>query len=237
MKTLNNIKTVIFDFGGTLDTDGIHWSEMFWDSYQKFNIPIDKNTYSKAYRNAEPKVEKYVNESTNFNDTLHTQVLFQFQYLVANNLLPKAQWENEIEQIVNYCYNYTLSKIEISKTLLTSLINKYSLGLVSNFYGNVAAVLEELGINNLFKTIVDSSVVGISKPDPKIFSIAVENLNSDFSKTVIIGDSYSRDIEPAKKLGCYTIWLDGKSWSRTTDTSCADFTINSIVQIKELLNI
>ncbi len=236
MNEINNIKAAIFDFGGTLDTDGIHWSERFWECYQKFNIPINKEQYEKAYRNAEPNVEQIISKNDSFKKTLNTQIYFQFKFLFDNKLLEKKQYEKFITEITNDCYNYVDGKISNLKNLLKYLSGNYSLALVSNFYGNINAVLKEFGINKYFDSVIDSSVVGINKPNPEIFRFAINELNVEPENCVIIGDSYSRDIQPAKLLGCSTIWLDGKSWSRPTDTKDADFIINSVMEIEELLS-
>ena len=60
--------------------------------------------------------------------------------------------------------------------VLKELSEKYPLVLVSNFYGNVETVLKDFGIDTYFKEIIESAVVGVSKPDPKIFSLGVEAL-------------------------------------------------------------
>ena len=236
MKNIKNIKALIFDFGGTIDTDGIHWSEKFWEYYQKFNIPISKEQYEKAYRTGEPKVEKVIQKEDTFTKTLNTQVYFQFDYLFKNSILIKNKYENYIEIITNNCYNFVKEKITDFRKPLKYFSDKYSLALVSNFYGNITTVLSEFKIDKYFSSVIDSSEVGISKPDPEIFRIAINKLNTEPENCVVIGDSYFRDIQPAKSLGCKTIWLDGKSWSRPTDTKDADYIINSVTEIQKLLN-
>ena len=44
-----NIKGIIFDYGGTLDSRGVHWSEVLWQGYQQARVPIDKDTFRNAY--------------------------------------------------------------------------------------------------------------------------------------------------------------------------------------------
>ena len=43
------IKGIIFDYGGTLDSRGVHWSEVLWNGYQQAGVPIDKETFRNAY--------------------------------------------------------------------------------------------------------------------------------------------------------------------------------------------
>ena len=64
-----------------------------------------------------------------------------------------------------------------SAEVLDELHKRYPMALVSNFYGNIACVLREFGLEKFFLDIVESAVVGIRKPDPKIFTLGVEALN------------------------------------------------------------
>ena len=74
-------------------------------------------------------------------------------------------------------------------------------------------VLDEFGLSDLFKDVVESSAVGVRKPDPAIFKLGVAALGFDPAETVMIGDSPDKDIIPAASIGCLTIWLRNKSWS------------------------
>ncbi|MDE6176262.1 MAG: HAD family hydrolase, partial [Paramuribaculum sp.] len=88
---------------------------------------------------------------------------------------------------------------------------------VSNFYGNVEAVLEAYDLRRYFKTIIESAVVGVRKPDPAIFSLGVEALGCRPDQTLVIGDSYRKDILPAETIGCHTAWIKGKGWTEEED--------------------
>jgi haloacid dehalogenase superfamily, subfamily IA, variant 3 with third motif having DD or ED/haloacid dehalogenase superfamily, subfamily IA, variant 1 with third motif having Dx(3-4)D or Dx(3-4)E len=109
--------------------------------------------------------------------------------------------------------------------------------LVSNFYGNVNAVLKDFGIFDCFDTVVESAVVGIRKPDPKIFELGVNELNLPADEVVVIGDSYSKDIVPATKIGCKTIWLKGLGWEKDDDNATADNIIENFMELKSIFNI
>ena len=49
MFDLNKIEGIIFDYGGTIDSNGKHWAEVLWDAYQKVNVPISKEIFREAY--------------------------------------------------------------------------------------------------------------------------------------------------------------------------------------------
>ena len=74
-------------------------------------------------------------------------------------------------------------------------------------------VLHEFGLGHLFEDILESSVVGIRKPDPELFALGIKTLGIDCKECVVIGDSYRKDINPAAQLGCRSVWLKKICWS------------------------
>ena len=233
------MKAIIFDFGGTLDTNGIHWSEFFWDVYKKFNVGVSKEEYERAYVEGEKKIGKVEGL---FRDVLFRQLSNQFKYLGSHSPLKsfgdKLRGNDNsklIERMADYCYNAVIPNLQSSKELLSSLHKNFKLGLISNFYGNVASVCREFGIDEFLDVIVDSAVAGISKPDPAIFKLALKELNLSASDCMMVGDSYSRDIAPAKSIGFTTVWLRGKSWNEREDNSQADFVIKDLGVIRKLI--
>ena len=87
-------------------------------------------------------------------------------------------------------------------------------------------------MNGFFDTIIESAVVGIRKPDPRIFSLGVEALGTEACKIVVIGDSFRKDIEPAIKAGCKTIWFKGKDWEQQNyDERIPDLIISDLDQL------
>lgn len=234
--TDKKIKALIFDFGGTLDTDGTHWSEVFREAYQRFVINVTKDSFNNAYVYAEDLMKNSVVKSDTFLTTLNKQISFQFEYLLKNKLMNESNIEKMKNDLTEYCYSQVTETIPSVKSILKSLHQNYQLALVSNFYGNINTVLNELSIHQYFNSIVDSFDVNVRKPDPKIFQIAIDELGIMPYESVVIGDSYDRDIVPAKILGCKTIWLKGKSWTDAKDISSADKIISSISGLKNVIN-
>ena len=232
------MKALLFDFGGTLDTNGVHWSEKFWEVYSKFNVPFSKKEFEQAYVEAEPAMNSgIIAFSDGLKATLEKQTMLQWNLLAQFHYKLKASDNTMIGLIARECFAGVLETIGRIRPLLASCQKKYSMGIVSNFYGNLEAVCRELTIDKYFHCFIDSAVVGVRKPDPKIFELAVDSLHAFPSETYVVGDSYERDIVPAKTIGCVAIWLCGKSWSRPGDTSCADYVIFSLDELKTLLRL
>src|SRR3989441_6778616 len=85
--------------------------------------------------------------------------------------------------------------------LLSELARRYRLGILSNFYGNLARVCDDAGIRSFFDALVDSAEVGWTKPDPRIFQRALGALGVSASAATFIGDSLPRDMAGAAAVG------------------------------------
>jgi len=81
-------------------------------------------------------------------------------------------------------------------------------GVVSNAEGQVARDLDRAGFEGRFDTVVDSHLVGVEKPDPRIFHIALERMGSDADSVVFVGDVPAVDVEGARAAGIPAILLD-----------------------------
>jgi putative hydrolase of the HAD superfamily len=75
------------------------------------------------------------------------------------------------------------------------------LGIVSNADGRVEADAKRFGIAQYFDVIIDSHVVGIEKPDPRIFHLALSRLGVSPEETMFTGDIYSIDMIGARAAG------------------------------------
>ena len=107
--------------------------------------------------------------------------------------------------------------------------------LVSNFYGNIRTVLKEFGLDGFFKSIVESAEVGIRKPDPRIYEIGVRELGFEPAEVVVVGDSFQKDMIPAKQIGCCAVWLKGKAWKQeTVDETKVNHVIYSLNELLTL---
>lgn len=214
-----NIKGIIFDYGGTIDSRGVHWSEIIWDGYQAANINIDKESFRECYVYAERELARtlHILPHHNFYDLLLIKMHIELSYLVDQNKFEATNLEEKAIAIAQYCYDQARNSIEEARPTLQTLYERYPMVLVSNFYGNVESVLTDFNLRHFFKEIIESAVVGVRKPDPQIFALGVEALGLAAPEVLVIGDSYKKDIVPAESLGCRVAWLKGKGWTAQED--------------------
>lgn len=240
MFDLEKVKGIIFDYGGTIDSNGKHWAEVLWDAYQYFEVPVTKAIFREAYVHVERflAVNPIVKPEHNFNDLLKIKAELQIKYLVSNNYLENTpKTEGYVLAISDRCYTFASDIIKSEVSILQALKDKYPMVLVSNFYGNVQSVLKDFDLLRFFDTIIESAVVGIRKPDPEIFGLGVKELALPAENIVVIGDSYTKDIVPAEKNGCQTIWLQGPGWGDEDDNATADIVITDFKELKDIFHL
>jgi putative hydrolase of the HAD superfamily len=207
------IKGFLFDYGGTLDTGGQHWGKVLWHAYERQQVPVSETQFREAYIHAERTLGRnpIIEHDFTFRQTLETKIRLQLQYLEENdNLFPLSSF---LLPLTTDLYARTQAETAHSVEVLRQLHQTYPMVLVSNFYGNIAVVLQEFGFEGLFSQIIESAVVGVRKPDPQIFTFGVEALGLNPEEVVVVGDSMDKDIIPAAKAGCQTVWFKGEGWT------------------------
>lgn len=232
--------TLLFDFGGTLDTVGCHWGKFLWHAYERNAIPVSEVQFREAYVHAERTLGKQaiIQSTDTFLSMLTTKIRIEFDYLVRSGWIAvdKEEADRMQRSLVKDVYERVKANLSVSRSVLTELRKKYRIGLVTNFYGNMSVVLDEFGLASLFDTVTESAVVGVRKPDPQIFRLAVKALNVKAENVVVIGDSYSKDILPAHEIGCHTVWLKGEGWLSEEQTMCvADYIIKDLYEVEPIL--
>lgn len=202
----NNIKGLLFDYGGTLDTGGHHWGKVLWKAWQQAEVPVDEHRFREAYVYGERTLgrQPIIQPTFTFRQTLREKLQLELEYVSQTDYL---------ETILDNVYAETMRHTAHSREVLSQLAERMPLVLVSNFYGNMPVVLEEFGFTGLFRQVIESAVVGIRKPNPRIFLLGVQALGFQPEQVAVVGDSIEKDIKPAREAGCKTIWLRGQQWT------------------------
>ncbi len=232
------VKGVIFDYGGTIDSYGDHWSEVIWNGYEKYGVPVTKEQFRYCYVFAERELAKvkHILPEHNFYDLLEIKMRIELGNLVENGILARDfDLETNAKGIAKYCYEYAKKSVNDARPVLETISAKLPMVLVSNFYGNVETVLADFDVKKYFKAVVESAVVGVRKPDPKIFMLGVEALGLKPEEVLVVGDSYKKDIVPAETIGCKVAWLKGKGWTKDEDEQTHGSIIKNLSEIPKAL--
>ena len=234
------MQALIFDYGGTLDTDGRHWAHVLWEGYCEAKVPVANEQFREAYVYGERALAKapIVLPEDTFRDVLEKKVRQQFAFLQAEHIWNDAPdvCAEKRNTVVNYCHNYALRYIAKAREVLAALRPKYRMVLVSNFYGNIEAILRDFGLAEYFDAVIESAVVGVRKPDPEIYRLGVKATGCEAKDVTVVGDSYSKDIVPANAIGCRTIWLRGEGWSGEDAGELATYEIASLPDVLHYLS-
>lgn len=83
-----------------------------------------------------------------------------------------------------------------------------AVGLVSNWDTRLADIFHELGLSTYLDCIVSSATVGLSKPDPRIFEVALSRVGCEAEEAVHCGDHYFSDVIGARSVGITPVLMN-----------------------------
>jgi HAD superfamily hydrolase (TIGR01509 family) len=136
--------------------------------------------------------------------------------------------ETEIEAIARWRRGYNLpfglwNRADPEAAAAVRRVRQAGLvaGVVSNSNGSVRAILEETGLAAHLDFVIDSSVVGVEKPDPRIFEMALRLAGAAPAEAVYVGDLYSVDVLGARAAGLDGILLDPRGFWAPRDCRLA----------------
>ncbi len=217
---------ILFDMGGTLDSDGRHWLERFLELYRANGVVLPRGAVRAAFDAAEQRAASDEAIATaSFSPMIERHVAWQLEHLrIATPALQRA--------IVDGFVAPVRDATRANARLLADLSRRgFRLGVLSNGCGNVDVLCAEFGYAPSLTAIVDSRRVGMSKPDPAIFAHAAAALGIEPARVLMVGDSFERDIRPAGRAGMRTAWLEGPEPRECPDSSLVDIRLRSLADL------
>ena len=125
-----------------------------------------------------------------------------------------------------------------ARALLAQLAAQYHIGAIANQSAGTEGRLRAYGLAPFFALCLSSAEIGLAKPDPAIFRLALERAGCEPHQAVMVGDRLDNDIRPAKLLGWRTIRvLQGFARvqvPRDADDE-PDFTVGHLERIRDVL--
>ena len=215
--------TLLFDYGGTLDSGARHWNFVLLDGYRQAaeRFPalraVDGEVWRAAYVHGERTLARQpiVTPDDDFRTLLHKKIAVELAFLREGGtvVLSDADCAAATDAIADYCDRAARRHADEARHLLQTLRDRgYRFVLVTNFYGNIHAVLRTYGLADFFPHIVESAVVGVRKPDPAIWQLGID------------------------ALGAQTIWFKGEEWEQKDyDETLPTHVITALPQLLEHL--
>jgi len=185
---------LLFDFGGTLDARGVPWKERFASAFAAEGVAPAPAVFDRASNDADDALVGTLPRALGLAVTVERLAVGVAANLGVGEAGVAARAGARFLADARAC-------LAESADLLARLAARHRIGVVSNFYGNLAAVLEEAGLAPHVSVAVDSEVVGATKPDAAIFRAALDALGLAVKDALFVGDSARRDMAGAKALG------------------------------------
>lgn len=199
-RTAERPRAVLLDYGGTLDGDARHWFDHFVELYARVGTALPAGVLKPAFYAADDELARVPGiESFGLVAMTETHVRLQLAALGRRD-------DGLARRLVEAFVADTHIAWDRNRPLLAWLAERYRLGVVSNSYGNMPALLAD-GDLGPFEVIIDSATAGVRKPDPAIYQLAARRLALPPETIVHVGDSWERDVVPARRIGMGAAWL------------------------------
>jgi HAD superfamily hydrolase (TIGR01549 family) len=231
---------VLLDFGGTLDSEGKHWSTQFADSFAANGLRPPRSELDAAFIVVDRMVSDDPRAATMpFGDYIleYAQRILLFLGIEGGSESPERP--AKARAIAEHFLDRALEHLRKNRTLLAQYREHYRLAIVSNFTANLPIIIEEVGLRDTLDDVFCSAVEGLRKPDPAFFRLALRRLGVDaaeLAEVTMIGDSLGNDMQPAKSLGLNTIWLRGDDSYAGGHPSAADHVVTTLADAFLLLS-
>jgi putative hydrolase of the HAD superfamily len=223
--------TVLFDVGWTLAYPSPRREEAISDALKRLGYHVSPSSLQEGLIAARafyldqrwrPRPEKDLNA---FWIRYYAELLAPIKPPVGNPALAETLAVAVEEAIEYHLYPDTLD------TLRRLQQRHFIIGAVSNWSPRLPVLCDAWGLTPYFETLVVSDIVGLHKPDPRIFYIALEALGASAAKTVYVGNDYKDDVQGARAAGITPILLDRMGQHDVPDCLC----IHSLEELSKLL--
>ncbi len=97
---------------------------------------------------------------------------------------------------------------DVKPTLAGLQARGLRLGVISNFGTHLPGVLANFQLDGCFDFVIVSAAVGVAKPDPRIFAMAVEASGRPPEGLLYVGDHVGDDVEGARAAGVDAVLID-----------------------------
>jgi putative hydrolase of the HAD superfamily len=202
-----NKKHIFFDLDHTLWDFDKNSSLTFKKLFSLHDININLKSFLKVYQPINLKYWKlYREEKIDKSNLRYFRLRDTFDALeidISDRLINDLS--DEYIKFLSTFNHLILGSLDILKYLYP----KYKLHIITNGFQEVQRCkLEKSGISFFFDTVTNSEMVGVKKPNRKIFDYALSAANTDTESSLMIGDNLEADIVGAKNIGIDTIFFN-----------------------------
>lgn len=197
---IKNIKHVFFDLDHTLWDFDKNSALTFEKIFKQNNLNIDLKAFLKIYEPInfqywklyrEDKIDKIKLRYGRLNDAFN-----KMQITIKSSMINKIS-----DDYITHLSSFN-NLFDGALFILEYLKPKYKLHIITNGFKEAQqAKLNNSNIDKYFSTVTNSEMVGVKKPNPKIFNHAMQMAKATPETSIMIGDNYEADIIGALNLG------------------------------------
>lgn len=236
---------VIFDLGGTLIHFNGNWPEAIAESHQAlvqnligFGYALDTQQFAADFLN---RLNAYYRERETEYIELSTETILRallaehgYQNAPSRHLRPALDAMYAVTEKI-----WTLE--DDTHAALQALREQgYQLGLISNANDDrdVEILVDINQLRQYFDLVLISAAVGLRKPHPQLFDIALDHYGVNPARAVMVGDTLNADILGAHHAGMKGIWITRRAADPRPgelEEIRPDAVINTLAELPELL--
>lgn len=237
---------VLFDLGSTLIYFDSQWSEVMPAAIQaatrrlrELGYDLDAGTFPAAYNAL--IMENAQRRDDTFIEYTGTAVLEQA--LLAHGM-PKPSAEHLRDALKElYCVTQEHWHVEddAAAVLETLRARGARLGIISNASDDddVQTLVDNADLRGYFDFIISSAAVGVRKPHPKIFDLALAHWGARPDQAVMVGDTVSADVAGAIRAGIANVWITRRNNTPENHAAAQEYppdaTIAALSELPDLL--
>ncbi len=227
---IKNITDIFFDLDHTL-WDFDKNSALTFDKIFRINgIDINLNEFLSYYEPINLKYWKLYREERIDKESLRFGRLHDafsaINFTVEKHLINQLS-EDYITHLTtfNHLFDNTFEILDYLKP-------SYNLHIITNGFSEVQhGKLTKSNINHYFETVTNSEMVGVKKPNPKIFNHALKVANVNVDQSIMIGDNYEADVLGALNIGMDAIFFG--NYNNKLDATVKQ--VDNLIQLKKYL--
>jgi putative hydrolase of the HAD superfamily len=198
---------ITFDFGETIVTSDPPYFARIAMSLNELGFDHTHSQVEEAYHRADFRHAPEILKQAPFDNETYIST---FSQVLLEELKITDDTEKIFKELSRVLVAFRPERVVIpgARELLEKLKEKgFKLAVISNNDGRTKKKCKDVGIEKYFDLILDSTVEGIMKPDPRIFHLALEKTGVEKEKALHVGDLWGSDILGAHNAGMWAIWL------------------------------
>lgn len=234
-----NIRAIIYDAGFTLISPHLPIQAVSLLICDRFGITADPDSFKDALALAQGKFVAVQKEDAQiWASEAAIRQLWTDYYAMAL----RQSGIDVPSTVVGACagaiydeyakHEYWRAYSDAEETLAEGKRRGYIQGVVSDWGVQLPAILHQLGLTKYLDFVVVSSLVGVAKPNPRIFELALSRAEVKSHEAIYVGDSYHTDIIGARAAGMNPVFLDRDGLHRNLDCPI----VGSLGEVLKLAN-